>query len=137
VQTGGAEAASDIDPSWAALVFRLVMTVMIATAVLATRPRIARRRRATSLRSALAGWLDGSATLLFATAFSRGLLSEVAVLAGLYSVVTVILAQTVLRERLARGQRVGVVAALAGVAMIAAGRQPALRRTARRARPIR
>jgi drug/metabolite transporter (DMT)-like permease len=36
-------------------------------------------------------------------------------------VVTVMLAQTVLHERLARWQRLGVVAALAGVAMIAAG----------------
>jgi len=115
------KAASDADPNWAALSFRLVMTVLILAAVLATRPS-ARRRRPGDLRAVVvAGLLDGGATLLFATAFSRGLLSVVSVLGGLYPVVTVILAQTLLHERLARWQRLGVVAALAGVAMIAVG----------------
>jgi drug/metabolite transporter (DMT)-like permease len=115
------KAASDADPGWAALSFRLVMTAMILAAVLAARPS-ARRRRPGDLRSlVVAGLLDGGATLLFATAFSRGLLSIVSVLGGLYPVVTVILAQSLLHERLARWQRLGVVAALAGVAMIAAG----------------
>ena len=53
--------------------------------------------------------------------FGNGLLSVVAVLGGLYPVVTVVLAQTLLHERLRRAQLAGVVAALAGVAMIAAG----------------
>jgi drug/metabolite transporter (DMT)-like permease len=115
------KAASDADPAWAALSFRLVMTGVVLAAVIATRPS-ARRRRSGDLRAiVVAGFLDGGATLLFATAFSRGLLSVVSVLGGLYPVVTVILAQTLLHERLARWQRLGVVAALAGVAMIAAG----------------
>ncbi len=114
------KAASDADPGWAALSFRLVMTAMILAAVLAARPSA--RRRPGDLRALVAaGLLDGGATLLFATAFSRGLLSIVSVLGGLYPVITVILAQTLLHERLARWQRLGVVAALAGVAMIAAG----------------
>jgi drug/metabolite transporter (DMT)-like permease len=97
------------------------MTGVVLAAVIATRPS-ARRRRSGDLRAiVVAGFLDGGATLLFATAFSRGLLSVVSVLGGLYPVVTVILAQTLLHERLARWQRLGVVAALAGVAMIAAG----------------
>jgi drug/metabolite transporter (DMT)-like permease len=115
------KAASDADPAWAALAFRLVMTVLVLVAVVAVRPRTAQKRRGDMPGLGLAGLLDGTATLLFATAFSRGLLSVVSVLGGLYPVVTVILAQTLLHERLARGQRVGVVAALGGVAMIAAG----------------
>jgi drug/metabolite transporter (DMT)-like permease len=115
------KAAADVDAGWAALAFRLVMTTLILVAVAATRPRRAHKRPGDMPALGIAGVLDGTATLLFATAFSRGLLSVVAVLGGLYPVVTVILAQTLLHERLARGQRVGVVAALAGVAMIAAG----------------
>lgn len=115
------KAASDVDPSWAALAFRLVMTTMVVAAVLATRPRTVRKRPGDMPALTIAGVLDGTATLLFATAFSRGLLSVVAVLGGLYPVVTVILAQTLLHERLARGQRIGVIAALGGVALIAAG----------------
>jgi drug/metabolite transporter (DMT)-like permease len=115
------KAASDADPEWAALAFRLVMIGLVLVAVAATRPSMARGRRGDLPALCLAGLLDGGATLLFATAFSRGLLSVVSVLGGLYPVVTVILAQTVLHERLARWQRLGVVAALGGVAMIAAG----------------
>jgi drug/metabolite transporter (DMT)-like permease len=43
------------------------------------------------------------------------------VLAQVYPVVTVILAQVVLGERIARPQQVGVVGALAGVTLITAG----------------
>jgi drug/metabolite transporter (DMT)-like permease len=115
------KAASDADPAWAAFAFRVVMTTVLVLAVVAARPSARGRRRGDLPALGIAGLLDGGATLLFATAFSRGLLSVVAVLGGLYPVVTVILAQTLLHERLARWQRLGVVAALAGVAMIAAG----------------
>ena len=67
------------------------------------------------------GVLDIAANLAYAAATTEDLISIVAVLAGLYPVATVVLAQIVLHERLSRGQAVGVVAALAGVAMIAAG----------------
>jgi len=43
------------------------------------------------------------------------------VLASLYPVVTVLLAQLVLRERIHAVQNVGVVATLAGVLLISAG----------------
>jgi uncharacterized membrane protein len=54
-------------------------------------------------------------------ATNHGLLSLVAVAGSLYSAVTVLLARFVLGERLALPQGVGVILALAGVALIAAG----------------
>lgn len=68
-----------------------------------------------------AGVLDIAANLAYAEATQHGLLSIVAVLAGLYPVATVILAQVVLKERLSQGQAAGVLAALVGVGFIAAG----------------
>jgi drug/metabolite transporter (DMT)-like permease len=64
---------------------------------------------------------DTGATLLYAAATTRGLLSVVAVLASLYPVVIVVLARTLLNERIARPQLLGVGVALAGVALISAG----------------
>ena len=68
-----------------------------------------------------AGVLDASANVSFAAASREGLLSVVAVLSSLYPVATVVLARTVLGERLGRGQALGVGAALAGVGLIALG----------------
>lgn len=62
-----------------------------------------------------------AANLTFAIASTWGLLSLVAVAGSLYPVVTVLLARFVLHERLVRIQYVGVVAAMLGVALIAAG----------------
>jgi drug/metabolite transporter (DMT)-like permease len=67
------------------------------------------------------GVADTGATLLYAAATTRGLLSVVAVLASLYPVVIVVLARTLLNERIARPQLLGVAVALAGVALISAG----------------
>ncbi|MGO9976469.1 MAG: EamA family transporter [Solirubrobacteraceae bacterium] len=70
---------------------------------------------------AMVGLLDLGANGLYAIATRHGLLSEVAVASSLYPVVTVLLARLVLRERAARVQELGIVAAIAGVAMLAAG----------------
>lgn len=68
-----------------------------------------------------AGVLDVSANVLYAFGTREGLTSVVAVLGSLYPVATVILARTLLHERMGRLQTVGVAAALGGVALIAAG----------------
>ena len=52
---------------------------------------------------------------------TKGALSIVAVVGSLYPVMTLILARAVLGERIGPVQKAGVAAALAGVAMIAAG----------------
>jgi drug/metabolite transporter (DMT)-like permease len=69
---------------------------------------------------AMAGVLDFAATGLYGLANRHGQLSIVAVVGSLYPVATVLLARTVLSERVARVQALGVGLALAGVALIAA-----------------
>jgi drug/metabolite transporter (DMT)-like permease len=70
---------------------------------------------------AVIGVADAAANLTFGWASTRGLVSVVAVLGSLYPVVTVLLARLVHHERLAMVQNVGVLAALGGVGLIAAG----------------
>jgi drug/metabolite transporter (DMT)-like permease len=67
---------------------------------------------------ALVGLFDTGATLLYAEASTRGLLSVVAVLASLYPVVILALARILLHERVARPQLAGVAVALCGVALV-------------------
>jgi drug/metabolite transporter (DMT)-like permease len=107
------------DALWALLGGRISSVCFFTVFLLALRPHIGMRRSALPGVVAV-GILDTSANGLFALATTQGFLSLVAVLGSLYPVVTVVLAYLVLRERLARHQLVGVVMALAGVALIAA-----------------
>ena len=61
---------------------------------------------------------DVSANLLYGFATQLGYVSVTSVLASLYPVATVLLARVVLHERLLRIQYVGVLTALAGVALV-------------------
>ena len=54
-------------------------------------------------------------------ALGRGMLSLAAVLTSLYPAVTVLLARTVLREQISRGQLVGLGGSLGAIALIVAG----------------
>jgi drug/metabolite transporter (DMT)-like permease len=104
---------------WATLVMRLVAVPVLCVLMVATRPRRPTRRLWPLLVGA--GVCDTGATLLYAAATTRGLLSVVAVLASLYPVVLVVLARVFLQERVARPQLAGVAVALSGVALISAG----------------
>jgi drug/metabolite transporter (DMT)-like permease len=64
---------------------------------------------------------DAAANGMYALATRSGLVSLVAVLGSLYPVVTVLLARFLHGERLRPIQNAGVVAALGGVVLIAAG----------------
>jgi drug/metabolite transporter (DMT)-like permease len=64
------------------------------------------------------GLLDVAANALFAAAATRGYLSIVSVLGSEYPVVTVILAQRVLGERVSRPQAAGIALALIGVGIV-------------------
>jgi drug/metabolite transporter (DMT)-like permease len=67
------------------------------------------------------GLLDTFANGLFALATGRGFLSIVSVLGSLYPIATVIAAYALLGERISRPQRAGVLLALIGIALVAAG----------------
>jgi drug/metabolite transporter (DMT)-like permease len=116
----GIDAASDASVPWALLTARMVSVAATGLAVLATRAPVP---TASSRLAPLAvtGLLDSGANLLYALGTTEGLLSVVAVLGSLYPVTTVLLARGVLGERVHRVQEAGIVAALAGVALIAAG----------------
>lgn len=72
-------------------------------------------------RTALPGLLLVTGTAAYGIATTKGLVSIVAVLATLSPVVTVALAVLLLHERLIGRQRAGVVIALTGVLLLAAG----------------
>ena len=116
----GMKAGADASVPWALFAARAASVTAVLAAVVALRvplPTAPRRLRAL----ALVGLLDAGANGLYAAAATEGLLSVVAVLGALYPVSTVLLARAVLGERVRRIQEVGIVAALAGVALIAAG----------------
>ena len=70
---------------------------------------------------ALVGIGDVAANLAFGVASTSELVSVVAVLGSLYPVVTVLLARLVHAERLRAVQQAGVMATVAGVALVAGG----------------
>jgi drug/metabolite transporter (DMT)-like permease len=106
--------------AWTLLVQRGVEVGLLAVAALLTRPALPRERVAWIAIAGL-GLLDVTAQALFAVATTLGLLSIVSVLSSLYPAATVLLARTLLHERVSRLQEVGVVAILAGVVAISAG----------------
>jgi drug/metabolite transporter (DMT)-like permease len=67
---------------------------------------------------AVAGIGDMTANALYLVATQHGQLAITGVLASLYPASTVLLAQVVLRERLARTQAAGLAAATAAVVLI-------------------
>lgn|SRR3990170_1605179 len=115
------DAAGRSDPMWGTLMVRTGAISVLGVAFLVTRPSL-RMGGADAGRLGLLGMLDNGANLAFAyAADAGGLLALTSVLGSLYPVTTVLLARSVLHERLARLQAVGVVAALAGVVLIAGG----------------
>jgi drug/metabolite transporter (DMT)-like permease len=114
------DATARYDPVWAMLGGRFSSATVFAVLLLVRRPRVELTRSALPLIVA-AGLLDTAANGLFSLATTQGYLSIVAVIGSLYPVVTVLLAFAVLSERLAKHQLGGVIAALAGVALIATG----------------
>ena len=96
---------------------RLTSVTCFVVAALVTR-NLGGLRPADALPLAVVGIGDVSANLLFALSSTLGFVSVTSVLASLYPVATVLLARGILHERLLRIQYVGVVAALAGVALV-------------------
>jgi len=113
------DAAADESVLWLLVVARVVVLPVLAAIVLVRRPP--RPTRPDALALVAAGTLDVSATGLYGLANTKGALSIVSVVGSLYPVTTVLLARAVLGERIRAVQTAGILAALAGVALIAAG----------------
>jgi drug/metabolite transporter (DMT)-like permease len=111
---------SGAQPAWTIVAARAggVAALLIAAALV--RPPLAIGRSLLPILLVI-GCFDVLANSLFALATNHGLLSLVAVAGSLYAAVTVLLARFVLGERLAPVQLAGLISALAGVALIAAG----------------
>jgi drug/metabolite transporter (DMT)-like permease len=114
------DASSGPEPAWTIVAVRLAGVVTLLVAAIRVRPSMAIPPEMLPALLAI-GVCDVTANSLFAVATNHGLLSLVAVAGSMYGAVTVLLARVVLGERLVRSRQVGVVIALAGVAMIAAG----------------
>lgn len=100
---------------------RLASVALVAVIALATRRPLRVTRSALPLVAA-SGLGDMAANALFLLATqSDGPLAITGVLASLYPVSTVVLAQVVLRERLVGAQMAGLGAAIAAVVLITAG----------------
>ena len=110
-------AAGKVDFWWASLVFRTTALLMLA-AVVAVRPTSLKLRPRDLAIVFAVGIGDTLGNVLFAASSNRGLVSLTSVLASLYPVVTVLLAASVLHERVARMQKAGIVLTLTGVVLI-------------------
>lgn len=113
------DAPSDASVLWTLALARASALPLVAAVVLVTRPPLPPRRIALGLGAV--GAVDLIATGFIAVANTKGDLSIVSVLGGMYPVATMLLAAAVLHERLQPPQLVGVVMALGGVAAVATG----------------
>lgn len=103
-------------------VFTSRTALIVCTAAVVVARRLPYRLPARAVPAvALPGLLLLVGTVSYGIATTKGLVSVVAVLSSLATVVTVGLAVVLLGERLVLRQRVGVATALAGVVLLAAG----------------
>lgn len=110
-------------PLWGALaaVVTYLCAVTIAATIAAVHGTSVRPSRSSIPMLLALGITWGAANAFYAIATRHGQLSAVAVAASLYPAVTVLIARAALRERVRRVQEVGILAALAGIVLIAAG----------------
>jgi drug/metabolite transporter (DMT)-like permease len=115
-----AAAAGGGDALWGTMMLRISGLAVAVVFVVVARTHMRRRSREVA-RLWPIGILDSTGVLAFSLASTRGLISVISVLSSLFPVVTVALATIVLHERMSRLQAVGVTAAIAGAAALAAG----------------
>ena len=116
----GMDAAGDEDVLWALTAARLTSVALLCAAVLATRPDVGATRPHLAAVAAI-GVLDLGANALFTVASTEGLVSVASVCSSLYPVVTIVLAASLLGERVRPAQSAGIALVMMGVVGIAAG----------------
>jgi drug/metabolite transporter (DMT)-like permease len=104
---------------WPILAVRLA-SILIAGLIVLLGPATATPAAGTRFGVAAAGLIGTAADYLFVLGSTLGLLSVVVVLTSLYPVTTVVLARTVLKERIALAQLGGLALAAVGVVLITA-----------------
>ncbi|MEV0589469.1 DMT family transporter [Nonomuraea sp. NPDC050310] len=102
------------DTGWALLTARLTTVLVITSVIVLTRHRVAVRRNDLPVLAVI-GVLIVAADAQYAWASMLGPVSVAAVLGSLHTVVTIMLARIVLKERLTRSQAIGIGVVLAGV----------------------
>ena len=110
-------AAGKVDFWWASAVFRTTALLLVATAITSRRIDVRLSPRLAAIAVG-AGIVDTVGNVCFAASSQHGLVSLTAVLASLYPIVTVLLAASLLHERVAPLQRTGIALTLAGVVLI-------------------
>jgi uncharacterized membrane protein len=113
---GHTHRSSGLWPTVASLVVGIAII-----APLAARDRVLPSRRSLSRLALAAGVTLGVADSALTTALQRGPLTVASVLGNLYPLVTIALGVAVLGERIRSWHALGILLAVAGVAMIAAG----------------
>jgi drug/metabolite transporter (DMT)-like permease len=111
------DAPADESVPWMLVLARGAALPLVAAAAWRSRPAVLSRRVALGL--AVVGTIDLAAMALIGLANTKGALSIVSVLGGMYPVATVVLAAVVLHERLRTPQLLGIALALGGVAAVA------------------
>jgi uncharacterized membrane protein len=104
--------------SWAILIQRAISASILGI-VLASQRVNARPQMRLVPALAIVGLLDLAGTALFSVSSHVGLLGVVSVLASLYPLVTIVLALSILKERVNTFQRSGMVVALVAVGCLA------------------
>lgn len=113
------DAPSDASVPWTLVLARSAALPFVVLVIARLRP--ARPSGRFALGLAAVGTIDLLATSLIAIANTKGDLSVVSVLGGMYPVMTVLLAAGFLHERVRAPQVAGIVLALGGVGAVAAG----------------
>lgn len=113
------DAPADASVPWTLVLARSAALPFVALVIARTRPALPGGRFALGI--AAVGTIDLMATSLIAIANTKGDLSVVSVLGGMYPVMTVLLAAAFLHERVRAPQLVGIALALGGVGAVAAG----------------
>ena len=113
------DAPADASVPWTLVLSRSAALPFVAAIIAYNRPALPTPRFGFAIAGV--GCIDLLATSLIAIANTKGELSVVSVLGGMYPVVTVLLAAAVLHERVRAPQVAGIVLALGGVTLVAAG----------------